>query len=61
MGQSRVGPDFLSAIADRVGSTSRRVGSGRSKKSDPVDNCIIQSKITVQMETKRCCTLKNCF
>ena len=30
-GSSRVGSDFLSAIASRVGSTFRRVGSGSRK------------------------------
>ena len=34
----RVGPDFLSEIAGRVGSTFRRVGSGRVQKKWPLDN-----------------------
>ena len=29
VGSGRVGPDILSAIAGRVGSTFRRLGSGR--------------------------------
>ena len=34
----RVGSDVLSAIAGRVGSTFRRVGSGRVYEKWPVDN-----------------------
>ena len=39
-GSGRVGSDFLSAIAGRsgVGSTFRRVGSGRVQEKWPVDN-----------------------
>ena len=37
---SRVGSDILSAIAGRVGSTFRRVGSGRVQEKWPVDNSV---------------------
>ena len=38
VGSGRVGSDFLSAIAGRVGSIFRRVGSGRVQEKWPVDN-----------------------
>ena len=34
----QVGSDYLSAIAGRVGSTFRQVGSGRAQEKWPVDN-----------------------
>ena len=37
-GSGRVGSDFLSVIAGLVGSTFRRVGSGRVQEKWPVDN-----------------------
>ena len=40
---SRVGSDFLSAIAVRVGSGQRFGGSGRVQEKWPVDNSDIQS------------------
>ena len=45
-GSARVVFDFLSAIAGRVGSTFRRVGSGRvgSKKSDPWSTLVTQCR-----------------
>ena len=38
VGSGRVGSDFLSAIAGRVGSTFRRIGSSRVQEKGPVNN-----------------------
>ena len=37
----RVGSDFLSAIAGRVGSGQRFAGSGRVQEKWPVDNSVV--------------------
>ena len=37
-GSDRVGPDLLSAITGRVGSSQRFAGSGRVQEKWPVDN-----------------------
>ena len=42
-GSGRVGSDFLSVIAGRVGSTFRRVGSSRVQEKWPVDNSDLAS------------------
>ena len=39
-GSGRVGSDFLSEIADRVGSGQRFDGSGRVQEKWPVDNIV---------------------
>ena len=51
-GSGRVGSDFLSAIAGRVGSTIRRVGSSRVKKSDPWTTlCLLTVRISAELYT----------
>ena len=51
----RVGSDFLSAIAGRVRSTFRRVGSGRVQEKRLVDNSVTSRKF----KHGKCCVFES--